>query len=137
MIVWRRRRRSLCLHQLSSPKMTSYDSDEWLYFVLDPSERETNPDLNWDEMIKGFVPRWDRVFFPELEGWRVTRRHRQLVNTLYVIYRTLTHPDPSLEMVRQIPQMLECIEAWCPGEKVLLRELQEMVAFEKYEMGGN
>ena len=45
--------------------------------------------------------------------------------------RTLSHPKPSPDMVKQVSAMPECIEAWYPRDRVLLRELQGMVALEK------
>jgi hypothetical protein len=89
----------------------------------------------WYEVLACKVPLSECEYLPETDIWKVRRRHRQLLVTLEAIYLALTDPDPA--MLKQVPQMLECIEKWCPAVDQMQRELQDMLGFRSDEASRN
>ena len=107
--------------------MTIKEKHNWLFVNLEAPER--NPDLDWNGLVRWKVPRSERAYVFEMDTWLVHRKHRQLVNTLYFIYSVMGDPDPHPAEVKQISNMLECVEKWYPVKEQIQEKLQELVGF--------
>jgi len=103
------------------------EQDNWLFIRLEDSE--INPDLGWNELVKWKIPESERVYIAEIDTWIIRHKHLQLINTLHCIYHILTRPDPPMEALQQINQMLESIEKWYPVRKGMRKKLREFVGF--------
>ena len=115
--------------------MTIEDHGDWLLVRADFPACPGMP--AWHDVLACKVPVSPCEYLPDSDTWKVHARHRQLLVALEAIYLTLTDPDPCPAMLKQVPQMLECIEKWYPVGDQAQVAIREYLRFKPDKVGTN